>query len=228
MMGVEGRLQRQFLAAWLRDPLAMGAVASSSARLARQMAAQIEPTSGCVLELGAGTGAITRALLARGVAPERLTLVERDRRLAGILHRRFPGVSVLVGDAGQLRRLIRRGQEQPVAAVVSSLPLLSMSALTRLRVLAQVSALLGPEGKLVQFTYSPKPPIPARLTDALSLTGTRVARVFWNLPPAAVWVYRRRGKPLLQRSPVVTQAGVRGDTQTIPTVPQGAVASCGR
>ena len=59
-----------------------------------------------------------------------------------------------------------------------------------LRVLIQIFSNLRVGGVLVQFTYSPLPPIPDVLAAALGVSGRRVARVFSNLPPAAVWVYQ--------------------------------------
>jgi len=185
-------MHKQFLSAWLRNPLQTGALLPSGTDLAHAMAAQVHPGCGGVLELGAGTGAITRALLERGLAPGELVLVEKDPVLAGLLARRFPHALVLRGDAGRLKRLLLgEGLGHP-HTVVSSLPLLSMPGLTRLRVLSQMVSVLGPDGKLIQFTYSPRPPIPVALASALGVTGMRVARVAWNLPPAAVWVYKRQ------------------------------------
>ena len=162
----------------------------SGASLAQAMAAPVDPGRGLVIELGVGTGAITRALIARGVRPEQLILVEKDPALFGEMERRFPGVVALQGDAAHLGRLLSRAGAGRPGTLVSSLPLLSMRRRQRLRVLIQMFSSLGVGGELVQFTYSPLPPIPDVLAGALGVAGTRVARVFSNLPPAAVWVYR--------------------------------------
>lgn len=181
-----------FLSAWLNDPLQTGALLPSGTRLAQAMAAQVDPGRGDVVELGVGTGAITRALLARGVPPERLILVEKNPALFHTLARSFPGVAAQLGDAARLRRLLDGAGGVRPAALVSSLPLLSMAPRQRLRVLLEMIASLAPDGVLVQFTYSPLPPIPETLAGALGISGSRAARVFSNLPPAAVWVYARR------------------------------------
>ena len=180
---------RQFLSAWLRNPLQTGALLPSGSGLARAMASQVVPGHGRVVELGAGTGVITRALIARGLAAERLVLVEKDPLLFAALERRFPDATVLCGDAARLKRLLNRAGVGCCGTLVSSLPLLSMRRLTRTRVLSQIFGVLGSRGTLVQFTYSPLPPIPDALARALGVSGARVARVLWNLPPAAVWVY---------------------------------------
>ncbi|MCG6967830.1 MAG: hypothetical protein LJE59_15130 [Chromatiaceae bacterium] len=185
------RLRPHFLSAWLRNPMQMGAVLPSSDELANAMAAQVDVGSGLTLELGPGTGAVTHALLARGLGPDQLILIEKDPVLAAELARRFPDLRVMAGDAGRLRQLVDRTGPTIVDNVVSSLPLLSMRGITRTRVLAQVFAVMPPHGRLVQYTYSPAPPIPAALARALGVKGRRVDRVLWNLPPANVWVYSR-------------------------------------
>lgn len=185
------RLRPHFLSAWLRNPMQMGAVLPSSEGLASAMAAQVNNDQGLTLELGAGTGAVTSALLARGIAPDHLILVEKDRLLVRALASHFPQLRVISGDAGRLSRLFGGSGLGPVDTVVSSLPLLSMRSITRTRVLAQTFAILRPEGRLVQFTYSPRPPIPPAIAAALGVEGRRVDRVMWNFPPANVWVYTR-------------------------------------
>lgn len=183
----------RFLSAWLNNPLQTGAVLPSGQALARALAAQVDPAAAGVVELGAGTGAVTAALLERGVAPERLLLVERSPLLHAEIQRRFAGLRAVLGDAARLRRLLQQAGFGPPDAVVSSLPLLSMPPRTRLRVLSEIAAMLPPGGTLVQFTYGPRPPLAPALAQGLGLAGERVARVLANVPPAAVWVYRKRG-----------------------------------
>ena len=180
----------QFLSAWFRNPRQAGALLPSGSRLAQAMAEQVDPGRGLVVELGVGTGAITRALIERGVTPEQLILVEKDPALFDEMERRFPGVVALRGDAAHLGQLLKRAGVGRPGTLVSSLPLLSMTRRQRLRVLIQIFSSLGVGGVLVQFTYSPLPPMPDVLAAALGVSGRRVARVFSNLPPAAVWVYQ--------------------------------------
>ena len=182
-----------FWSAWLRNPLQVGAVLPSSNALARAMAAWVPAGPGLTLELGAGTGAVTAALLAGGVYPDHLVVVEKDTKLAAQLMRRFPGLRVLAGDAAHLRSLLGMPRGGTVDSVVSSLPLLSMRTFTRTRILAEIFEVLVPSGRLVQFTYSPKPPIPESLAEALGVRGERVSRILRNVPPASVWIYTRTG-----------------------------------
>lgn len=191
-MSVASRINPHFISAWVRNPLQVGAIAPSSNRLAGQMAAQVGESSELVVELGAGTGAVTRALLNRGIPATRLIAVERDERLAAQLSLQFPRLKVLNGDAGRLRQLLGRRLDRPVDAVVSSLPLLSLPGITRARAVVEAFAILRPGGRFIQFTYGPRPPIPEAAARSLGVVGERAGLVLRNLPPAAVWVYRHR------------------------------------
>tara|TARA_R110001583_G_scaffold169301_1_gene322174 strand:+ start:21166 stop:21672 length:507 start_codon:yes stop_codon:yes gene_type:complete len=158
------------------------------------MAAQVESGFGSVVELGAGTGVLTQALLAKGIAANRLCLIEKSPAMAGLLKQRFPHVRVLQDDASRLRQLISlHGIDQPVT-LVSSLPLLSLPRRQRLRVLSEMAAILPEGGRLIQFTYSPQPPLALPLTTTLGLKGQRTSWVIMNLPPAAVWVYTKQSQ----------------------------------
>ena len=184
-----------FLKRWLRRPFAMGSVVPSGRLLAEEMAratlAALGTRPGHVVELGAGTGEVTKALLAAGIPPRRLALVERDPELAGFLRRHFPDLQIVEGDAARLPRLISDNSLGPVAAVVSSLPLLSLPAEVVNGIVGGVFDSLPRGGALVQFTYGPKPPVPRGLRERLHLAGTRGKRVWRNVPPAVVWTFRR-------------------------------------
>lgn len=181
-----------FIGAWLRNPLQTGALWPSGQSLARAMARHADlHRPGPVVELGAGTGAITRALLARGLAPRRLVAIEKDPALCRILMLRFPEVTVLRGDVAGLAALLAGAGVARPGTLVSGLPLAGMTRRRRRQVLEHIFACLDPRGALVQFTYSPFAPIPRAACAALGLSGRCVALVPWNLPPAAVWVYTR-------------------------------------
>jgi phosphatidylethanolamine/phosphatidyl-N-methylethanolamine N-methyltransferase len=147
-------------------------------------------SDGYVVELGGGTGPVTRAILDTGLAPERLIVVERDPLLHRHLAARYPSVRVLQGDAMHLQRLLRREGIQPVKAIVSSLPLLSMKKAIQHRIGAQAFAVLAPGAPLIQFTYGLFSPLNR---DRLGVHGTVEDRVLQNLPPASVWLYRKDG-----------------------------------
>ncbi|MGR4897393.1 class I SAM-dependent methyltransferase [Stenotrophomonas sp. LARHCG68] len=172
----------------------IAALAPSGAALATLITQEIHPGIGQVLELGPGTGAFTRAVLARGVRPSALTLVEYEDVFAQLLNDRFPEATVIQMDASKLIGDIRFRQEN-FGAVISGLPLLSMRPRTVLRILAGSFGALGQGGVFYQFTYGFSCPISRKILDRLGLKATRIGGTVANFPPA--WVYRisRRSMP---------------------------------
>ena len=181
--------EARFLRSWIERPLVTGAVSPSGRMLARTMASYVDPrVPGPVVELGPGTGPVTDALIRRGVAQERLILVEYNPDFCVLLRRRFPKAAVIKGDAYEIRGTLDRAVREPAAAVISSLPLFTKPLKVRLRLLQAAQDLMHPGAPFVQFTYAVVPPIPAH---AKRYTVTASNRVWFNLPPARVWVYRR-------------------------------------
>lgn len=184
-----------FLRAWLADPKRVAAVAPSSPALADLITSEITPASAPVIELGAGTGVFTRALLARGVPEEQLALVESGADFARMLQLRFPAARVLCMDAAELKEVDLFGGD-PAGAVVSGLPLLSMPPRKVLAVLHAAVGHLRPDGAIYQFTYGLRCPVRRAILDRLGLDATRTGRALVNMPPAAVYRIRpRRPKP---------------------------------
>lgn len=186
------RRRAMFLAVWARAPRAVGALFPSSRFLARRIAAQVDVhRPGWVIELGAGTGSVTRALVAAGVKPERLLVVELDRRLCALLKVRFPGLNVVRADAAALDQLLVDSHVHKVNAIVSSLPLLSLPKRVEEEIIGQMFTALPEDGVIVQFTYGPKSPIGNRHLKRNHIKARRAGRVWLNLPPASVWRYER-------------------------------------
>jgi phosphatidylethanolamine/phosphatidyl-N-methylethanolamine N-methyltransferase len=179
----------RFIRTWFEKPLAVGAVTPSGRALARTMAAYVDPgVTGPVIELGPGTGPITEALIAQGIDPLRLVLVEFDHTFCRLLRARFPTATVVQGDAYSLKRLLAGMLQEPAAAVVSGLPLFTKPLKIRLRLLFEAFGLMAPGAPFIQFTYNAVPPMPARLDRVRAQASERV---WMNIPPARVWVYRR-------------------------------------
>ncbi len=180
------------LSRWLRDPLGIGGVMPSGADLSRMMARAVDPSrSGAIIELGGGTGAITSALLAAGISRDRLIVLEREPELHRHLCDRFAGLTVLAEDATDLAQCLGDLGVAKVAAVVSSLPMLSMPGREQHQVLDQAFGLLHRDGAFIQYTYGPGAPVsPARLAD-WGIEARVVGRSWRNLPPASVWRLRQ-------------------------------------
>lgn len=181
----------QFFRLWVANPLRVAAVAPSGEALARLMTEEISGETGPVIELGPGTGVFTRALLGRGVGEGDLTLIEYGSDFTRMLQLRFPRARVLWMDAAQLARFdLYAGA--PVGAVVSGLPLLSMSPRKVTAILQGAFSYVRPGGAFYQFTYGPRCPVPRPILDRLGLKATRIGRTVRNLPPAAVYRITRR------------------------------------
>jgi phosphatidylethanolamine/phosphatidyl-N-methylethanolamine N-methyltransferase len=178
-----------FLRSWIERPLAIGAVTPSGKMLARTMASYVDPNSdGPVVELGPGTGPVTEALVEAGVAPSRLVLVEFNPSFCRILKSRYPEATLVQGDAYGMRRLLESLLLQPAAAFVSGLPLITKPIKMRWRLLRDAFDLMLPGAPFVQFTYSVASPVPKRIGG---FTAEASERIWMNIPPARVWVYRK-------------------------------------
>lgn len=180
-----------FLRRWLAHPLKVGAVLPSSPALARLVAKQVpnQPDQ-AVVELGAGTGSITKALLAAGISPERLFVVEIDADLCAFLRKQLPQVQVIHGDAGRLPELIPSKWHGKVSTVISGIPMITLPIEVQQRLVSSYFSVLAPGGRLLQYTYSLFSPLPEA---KLGLKGTRKGLAVLNVPPAWVWSYERVG-----------------------------------
>jgi phosphatidylethanolamine/phosphatidyl-N-methylethanolamine N-methyltransferase len=185
--------EARFLRSWLERPLVMGAVTPSGKILARTMASYVDPRiPGPVVELGPGTGPVTDALIRRGVAQDRLVLVEYSPEFCQLLKRRFPKATIIQGDAYDLTDTLSGILSEPAAATVSSLPLFTKPMDERRSLLEGAQELMHPDAPFIQFTYAVVPPIPARSQAYRTRASNRVWR---NLPPARVWVYTKVTPP---------------------------------
>jgi phosphatidylethanolamine/phosphatidyl-N-methylethanolamine N-methyltransferase len=179
----------RFLRSWIEKPLHMGAVMPSSKVLARTMAQFVDPKApGPVIELGPGTGAITNALIERGVDPAQLVLVEYNPGFCALLRDRYPTATVVQGDAYSLRESLWETLKTPASAIVSGLPLVTKPMRLRVKLLREAMALATPGAPFIQFTYSVAPPIPKSLPGVSTHASERI---WLNIPPARVWVYRK-------------------------------------
>ncbi|HEX7080073.1 MAG TPA: methyltransferase domain-containing protein [Gammaproteobacteria bacterium] len=174
-----------FFLSWLQSPFSVGAVAPSGRELGRLMTLGIGPGSR-VLELGAGTGTLTQAILDRGVSPADLFAVEQNPKFAAILKDRFPSCTIVTADAQSLSRHLHslRGS---MDYVVSGLPLLLFTARQKMRVLEQAFSMLMPQGCLHQFTYGGRCSVGRALLSRLGLDAALIGVAARNIPPAFVY-----------------------------------------
>ncbi len=179
----------KFFKGWIDKPKAVGAIVPTSSVTARRMASVIDIGSGLpVLELGPGTGVITKAILARGVKPQDLYSVEYSADFVRHLRSHFPGVNVIEGDAFDLDGTLGDKSGLKFDTVVSGVPLLNFPVRRRVAYLDGLLDRLPPGRPVVQLTYGPMSPIPAGRGD---YTVEHFDFILRNIPPTRLWIYRR-------------------------------------
>lgn len=142
-----------------------------------------------VVELGPGTGVVTKCLIEQGVPESSLLLVEYSEEFCILLRSRFPKAHVVQGDAYAVHEMLRDDWKgRRIEAVISSLPLFTKPDATREDVIAK-SLRQMPEGApFIQFSYALTLPVKPERIGARLETSPWVKR---NLPPARVLVYRK-------------------------------------
>ncbi|NIZ11381.1 methyltransferase type 12 [Pseudooceanicola sp. HF7] len=178
-----------FIGQMMRKPKEVSAIAPSSAAVARKMTEGVEMVEGPILEIGPGTGSFTKAILDRGVPPERLILMELNPRFCDALRAKFPGVRVLNRPAQEIEEI----GVTNLGCVISGVPVLARPQIQR-EVVGRAFNVMSPEGVFVQITYSPNAPIPPEVQAEMGIHGERRATVWANLPPARVFEFRRRAQ----------------------------------
>jgi phosphatidylethanolamine/phosphatidyl-N-methylethanolamine N-methyltransferase len=178
-----------FFTAWLRRPLGIAALLPSGATVADACARLVDLSRpGAVLELGAGTGSLTRGLLRAGCPTDRIIAVECDPELLRVLKARLPAVRAVAGDATRLGDILDRHRVGPLAAILSSLPIKWFPLDAQRTIVEQGLTRLGSDGRFLQITNAFASPLPRR---ALSIEGCQLARVWRNAIPVQIWSYWR-------------------------------------
>jgi phosphatidylethanolamine/phosphatidyl-N-methylethanolamine N-methyltransferase len=179
----------KFFKGWIDKPKAVGAIAPTSSVTSRRMASIVDPSSGLpVLETGPGTGVITKAILARGVAPQNLYSIEYSPNFVRHLRQLYPGVNVIEGDAFNLTETLGDKRDTIFDCVISAVPLLNFPVKRRVAYLEDLLERIPAGRPVVQITYGPLSPIPAGKGD---YTVKHFDFVMRNIPPAHLWIYRR-------------------------------------
>lgn len=178
----------KFLRGWVKEPKATGSITPTSKMAARLMASLIPTDSDLpILELGPGTGPITRAILEAGFDPAKLVSIEYNRDFHQHLQKAFPGVNFIQGDAFDLANTLSEYEGQEFRAILSGLPLLNFPAEKRSQYVEDGLRWLPKGAPFIQLCYGPKPPIRAK-AGSYSVEPTKW--VISNVPPARFWVYR--------------------------------------
>ncbi len=184
-----------FALGYLRHPRRVGAIAPASKALAQAILHEvIRSDPGTLIEVGGGTGAITRALLPALGRVERFMVIERDAGFAQLLRKSFPGLEVLTHCATRLDTL--NVDKDSAVTVVSSLPLMSMTKEEAHACIDAMVALIEgrPGSRLIQYTYA-SPHLRPFKDIPVGWRWRRATTIWANLPPATVWTLEQASHP---------------------------------
>lgn len=178
-----------FLKRLIKNPRSLGAIAPSSKQLARFICNHIHYNEADYLvEIGAGTGRFTRALLQFGVPASRLIVIELDPELAQYLRMNFPAVTVIQGDATLLASLLPLETKGRVRTIISGIPMVNLPKKIQKGIMDACFDVLDENGSVLQFTYGLISPISVK---DFGLHGEKLGRVMQNIPPATIWRYSK-------------------------------------
>ncbi|MBY5355573.1 methyltransferase domain-containing protein [Rhizobium leguminosarum] len=179
----------RFFRGMMQGPKTVGSIVPTSSITAKRMASVVDIHSGLpVLELGPGTGAITKAILGRGVRPENLVAIEYSTDFHKHLKRTYPGVHFINGDAFDLQKTLGDFTDQMFDSVVSGIPLLNFPMAMRISLLESLLDRLPAGRPVVQISYGAISPIAAN-PDRYHIQ--HFDFVMRNIPPAQLWIYKR-------------------------------------
>lgn len=178
-----------FLLRALRNPRRLGAVAPSSRHLGAMLVKHAAfDNDSPIVELGGGSGSLTRSLIKAGIDPARIYVIELDAELANYLKGAMPHVNVIHGNATDLEHILPSHVIGKVHRIVSGLPMINIPQHIRGQILDSCFKIMVPEGAYLQYTYSPRSSIDAKVYQ---LNKKRLGTVFLNLPPATIWQYTK-------------------------------------
>lgn len=178
-----------FFRRWLKNPRQLGTLAPISVKLsmlaAKEALTQYKPGTP-VVEIGAGTGRLTRALLSCGVQVQDLTVVELDKEMCDFLRKSIPNLHVIEGDAVHLNKLVSAEICEKVGVVISAIPLMYLQEPLRKSLIKAAFSILRPEAKIIHVTYNPNSP----LNFWKEIKQSRAAAAWFNFPPGFVWQFQ--------------------------------------
>lgn len=146
-----------------------------------------------VVELGPGTGVITRSICKLGINPKRLILIEREHRFIEQLKRDFPESIIVQGDARNIKELLAKQGIEQVGAVLCCLPLLNMPEGVRHMIVNAAFEVMKPAGLFVLYTYGWFSPVSRHSQSTMGIRGKVAKRIWRNFPPAKIWNYVAQG-----------------------------------
>lgn len=187
-----------FLKRWIKHPLRLGAIAPSSNSLADLIAKNVSlKEDHYIVELGAGTGTLTRKLMQHGIPKERLFIIELDPGLYAYLEDSLHDANVIQGNACDLEKLLPKECLGRVSTIVSGMPISTMPFKVQKSIFEAAFKVLSPDGDIIQYSYRHTSPVPA---ERLNLSKERLGITFKNIPPATVWRFKNNATSFNKQS----------------------------
>lgn len=180
----------QFLQAFLKNPAKVGAIAPSSPELAAEMLQGIEPDDGnIVLELGVGTGAITKFLRDAIPSKESYLGIELDADLVRTLNKNYPDLNIICGNAAEAYSIHHQSGLGKVRYVICCLPFVSLPKEISESVLIEIQKFMdeGCELRIFQYAHGYFLPPAIKLREFMKSRYGKSRRsplILKNVPPA--------------------------------------------
>jgi phospholipid N-methyltransferase len=175
-----------FLKAFLKNPLRTGSIVQSSPILADKMLEKIDfQNARCIVELGSGSGVITKKILKKMQQNCVLLCFEIEKTLADKLKNlRDPRLIIINDCAEKIDIYLKKNGFQKADCIISSLPLASLPSRTSRNILKNIYAYLPSGGHYIQFQYS----LAYRRQIKYLFSSVAISFVLLNFPPAFVYV----------------------------------------
>ncbi len=146
----------EFLQAFLKNPTKVGSITPSSPELAQVMIDGVEPDpENIVIELGVGTGAITKFI--QDIVPDEKSYlgIELDSKLVDSLRKNFPGLNIVCGNAMEAAEMHKSSGLGKPRFIICCLPFVSLPAEVRDGVLGEVDKFMqqGCEFRTMQYAH---------------------------------------------------------------------------
>lgn len=193
---IQKKENRLFLKQWIRNPAQIGTFAPITQKLADQATAYIDNKNARIIELGAGTGRLTRSILRTGIDPQKFAIVELDPKMCDFLNHSLSPLekkpTVVCGDASKLECIVPSEFVDQTDLILSVLPLVYFPKAVRQQMIEAAFRVLKPGGRILHITYKPSKKSPIHFMDHVQQK--RVESLWWNLPPGFVWEFSRTQK----------------------------------
>jgi phosphatidylethanolamine/phosphatidyl-N-methylethanolamine N-methyltransferase len=180
----------EFFKTFLRNPREVGSVIPSSRFLIQRVLRCAEVwRSRVIVELGPGTGVLTREILRRMPPDGKLIVVELMPRFVRLLEREFddPRLTVFEGSSVQVEEALAKAGETSADLVVSGVPFSTMEVGIGRATLEAAKRVLGPGGRFVAYQFRSRVRELAEPVFGRAETHNELR----NLPPMRVYVWRR-------------------------------------